>query len=38
MRALAVLRVVAHLDWCAEWAVFLQLYQPLVRSKLDPGI
>ncbi len=37
LKALDILRVVAHLDWGADRAVLLQLYQTLVRSKLDYG-
>ncbi len=37
LKALGILRVVAHLDWGADRAVLLQLYQTLVRCKLDYG-
>ncbi len=37
LKALDILCVVAHLDWGADRALLLQLYQALVRSKLDYG-
>ncbi len=37
LKTLDILHVVAHLDWGADRAVLLQLYQALVRSKLDYG-
>ena len=37
LKALDVLKVVGHTDWGADRKVLLQLYQALVRSKLDYG-
>jgi len=37
MKALNLLRVVAHKDWGADCATLLKLYRSHVRSKLDHG-
>ena len=37
LKALDLLRVVAHTDWGADRTILLQLYGALVRSKLDYG-
>jgi hypothetical protein len=37
MKALNLLRVVAHMDWGADSATLLKLYRSHVRSKLDYG-
>jgi len=37
MKALDLLRVVAHKDWGADYATLLKLYRSHVRSKLDYG-
>ena len=37
LKSLDVLKVVSHTDWGADRKVLLQLYQTLVRSKLDYG-
>ena len=37
LKSLDVLKVVGHTDWGADRKVLLQLYQALVRSKLDYG-
>ena len=37
MKALNLLRVVAHKDWGADCATLLKLYRSHVRSKLDYG-
>jgi len=37
MKALNLLRVVAHASWGSDEATVLHLYQSLIRSKLDYG-
>jgi ribonuclease HI len=37
LKAINLLRVVAHTDWGADCATLLRLYRALVRSKLDYG-
>jgi len=37
MKALNILRIVAHKDWGADCATLLKLYRSHVRSKLDYG-
>jgi ribonuclease HI len=37
MKAMNLLKVVAHKDWGADCATLLKLYRSLVRSKLDYG-
>jgi len=37
MKAMNLLRVVAHMDWGADCATLLKLYRTHVRSKLDYG-
>jgi len=37
MKALNLLRVVAHTSWGADQQTLLHLYQSLIRSKLDYG-
>jgi len=37
MKALNLLRVVAHAKWGADEATLLRLYRSLIRSKLDYG-
>ena len=36
-KALNLLRVVGHTNWCADKVVLLRFYRALVRSKLDDG-
>ena len=35
LKALQLLRVVAHMDWGADKSILLKSYKSLVRSKLD---
>ena len=37
MKAMNILRVLAHTDWGADQTTLLQLYRALIRSKLDYG-
>ena len=37
LKAINLLRVVAHTDWGADTATLLRLYRTLIRSKLDYG-
>jgi len=37
LKALNLLKVVAHTDWGADRKILLQLYRSLIRSKLDYG-
>jgi len=37
MKALNLLRAVAHTSWGADQQTLLHLYQSLIRSKLDSG-
>ena len=34
-KALNILRVVSHTDWCADKSTLLKLHRTIVRSKLD---
>ena len=36
-KALNILRVLGHTDWCADYSALLKLYRTIVRSKLDYG-
>ena len=36
-KALTILRVFGHTDWCAVYSTLLKLYRTIVRSKLDYG-
>ena len=36
-KALNILRVLGHTDWCADYSTLLKLYRTIVRSKLDYG-
>ena len=37
MKAMSILKVLAHTDWGADQTTLLQLYRALIRSKLDYG-
>ena len=37
MKAMNILKVLAHTDWGADQSTLLQLYRALIRSKLDYG-